>query len=347
MRPQETWILRPATAGDAPALARLAGQCPIGVTSLPREADALVERIACAAFGLDAAARLQADGRPAAQTYPFALEVAGEILGTSNIEAYAGAIEPVYSYRQETLIHASRELGVHNEVAVLSLCHDLSGASLLGGFAIAPALLDSPAAELLSRGRLLFMAAHPDRFADLVAAELLGPCDEAGNAPFWDAVGRHFFGISYEEAERYSREKGRAFIAELLPQHPVYVPLLPAAARDAIGAVHPFSHRPAEILGAEGFAFERYVDIFDGGPTLQAPWSEIRSIARHRRANLVPHAGAVEGQRYLVATMQAESFRSVLAEGAGDPERGELWMAESDIAALQAQAGDMVVFVEA
>ncbi|WP_341675275.1 arginine N-succinyltransferase [Niveibacterium sp. SC-1] len=346
MRPQETWILRPAKAGDAPALARLAAQCPLGVTSLPREADALAERITSAAFASDHA-RLQADGRPAPQTYPFALELAGAVVGTSNIEAHAGAIEPVYNYRQETLIHASRELGVHNEVAVLSLCHDLSGASLLGGFAIDASLLDTPAAELLSRGRLLFMAAHPERFADLIAAELLGPCDDAGNAPFWDAVGRHFFGISYEEAERHSREMGRAFIAELLPQHPVYVPLLPAAAQAAIGAVHPFSLRPAEILRAEGFAFERYVDIFDGGPTLQAPWSEIRSIARHQRANLVAHAGAGEGQRYLVATMQCETFRCVLAEAASDPERGELWMAETDIQALQAQAGDMVVFVEA
>ena len=62
--------------------------------------------------------------------------------------------------------------------------------------------MNSGWAELNSRGRLLFMAAHPERFADSVVTEIVGYSDENGESPFWDAIGRNFFDLNYSDAER-------------------------------------------------------------------------------------------------------------------------------------------------
>ena len=43
---------------------------------------------------------------------------------------------------------------------------------------------------LLARSRYLFMKQHRARFGDRTLAELRGVMDEAGNAPFWDALAR-------------------------------------------------------------------------------------------------------------------------------------------------------------
>jgi arginine N-succinyltransferase len=70
----------------------------------------------------------------------------------------------------------------------------------------------------------------------------------------------------------------KSFIAELMPKHPIYVVLLPQEARDAIGKPHPNSRRALELLESEGFHFENYVDIFDGGPTVECRRDEIRAV---------------------------------------------------------------------
>jgi arginine N-succinyltransferase len=136
--------------------------------------------------------------------------------------------------------------------------------------------------ELNSRGRLLFVASHPERFADSVVTEIVGYSDENGDSPFWDAIGRNFFDLNYADAERLCGLKSRTFLAELMPHYPIYVPLLPDAAQKAMGQVHPRAQITFDILMREGFETDHYIDIFDGGPTLHARVSGIRSIAQSR-----------------------------------------------------------------
>ncbi len=167
-------------------------------------------------------------------------------------------------------MHASRSLSIHNKIHVLSLCHDLTGNSLLTSFYVQRDLVQSVYAELNSRGRLLFMASHPERFADAVVVEIVGYSDEQGESPFWNAVGRNFFDLNYIEAEKLSGLKSRTFLAELMPHYPIYVPLLPDAAQESMGQVHPRAQITFDILMREGFETDNYIDIFDGGPTLHA-----------------------------------------------------------------------------
>ncbi len=305
-------VMRPARMADLPEVQRLAADSPIGVTSLPDDRERLREKIAVSDSSFAAEVSFNGEER-----YFFVLEepAGGRLVGCSGIVASAGYSEAFYSFRNETFVHASRELKIHNKIHVLSICHDLTGSSLLSSFHVEPTLVHTPWAELISRGRLLFMASHPERFADAVVVEIVGPSDDRGDSPFWDAVGRHFFDMSYAAAERLSSLRSRTFLAELMPHYPIYVPLLPDAAQEAMGQVHPRAQISFDIMTREGFETEHYIDIFDGGPILHAHTSGIRSIARSAVAPVVIDCNVGRrGQLYLLSNGSLQDFRATLVE---------------------------------
>lgn len=304
-------IMRPARMGDLPEVQRLAADSPVGVTSLPDDRERLAEKIRASEASF--AAEVSFNGE---ESYFFVLEdtVSGKLVGCSGIVATAGFSEPFYSFRNETFVHASRELQIHNKIHVLSMCHDLTGNSLLISFYLQPELESTPWAELNSRGRLLFVASHPERFAESMVVEVVGYSDDKGDAPFWDAIGRNFLAIGYAEAERLCGLKGRTMLAELMPSYPIYVPLLPDSAQEAMGQVHPRSQVSFDILMREGFESEHYVDIFDGGPTVHARTAGLRSIAQSRLVPVRLGAPAQSGRAYLVANNQLQDFRALIVE---------------------------------
>ncbi|MGC3803912.1 arginine N-succinyltransferase, partial [Pseudomonas aeruginosa] len=74
--------------------------------------------------------------------------------------------------------------------------------------------------------------------------------------------------------------KSRTFLAELMPDYPIYVPLLPDAAQESMGEVHPRAQFTFDILMREGFETDNYSDIFEVGPTRLARTSGIRTLAQ-------------------------------------------------------------------
>ncbi|MFV3369837.1 arginine/ornithine succinyltransferase subunit alpha [Pseudomonas sp. NY15435] len=304
-------VMRPAQVADLQQVQRLAADSPVGVTSLPDDAERLREKILASEASF--AAEVSFNGE---ESYFFVLEdtETGRLVGCSAIVASAGFSEPFYSFRNETFVHASRELKIHNKIHVLSLCHDLTGNSLLTSFYVERDLVNTPIAELNSRGRLLFMASHPERFADAVVVEIVGYSDEQGQSPFWNAIGRNFFDLDYTEAEKLSGLKSRTFLAELMPHYPIYVPLLPDDAQEAMGQVHPRAQITFDILMRDGFESDNYVDIFDGGPALHARTSGIRSIAQSRQVPVRIGEGGKGNRGYLVTNGQLQDFRAVVAE---------------------------------
>lgn len=303
-------VMRPAQLSDLAEVKRLAADSPVGVTSLPDNLERLREKIATSEASF--AAEVIFNGE---ESYFFVLEdgASGRLLGCSGLVASAGYSEPFYTFRNETFVHVSRELNIHNKTHALSLCHDLTGNSLLTSFFVEDSV-SAPASELISRGRLLFIASHPERFADAVVVEIIGDSDENGDSPFWDGVGRHFFGMGYAEAEHLSGLKSRSYLAELMPHYPIYVPLLSDAAQEAMGQVHPQAQASFEILTREGFETEHYIDIFDGGPTLHARTSGIRSIAQSQVLPVQLREGAAPagGRAYLLANGLLQDFRALV-----------------------------------
>ena len=49
-----------------------------------------------------------------------------------------------------------------------------------------------------------------------------------------------------------------------------------------MGQPHPTGRAALRMLEHEGFAFDRYIDIFDGGPTVTAQTDQIRTIREAR-----------------------------------------------------------------
>ncbi|MBC3269343.1 arginine N-succinyltransferase [Pseudomonas sp. SWRI81] len=304
-------VLRPVEQSDLPQLQQLARDSLVGVTSLPDDRERLRDKIAasCASFDSEAAAQ-------GPENYFFVLQDldSQQLLGCSEILATAGFNEPFYSLRNRHFTSASRELNIEHGVPALSLCHDLSGHTLLRGFHIDAKLVRTAFSELLSRARLLFIAAHAPRFAETVITEIVGYSDADGHSPFWDALGKHFFDLPYLEAERLCGLQSRTFLAELMPQYPIYVPMLPQAAQDCIGKIHPDGQEAFDILAREGFETNSYIDLFDAGPTLYARTANIRSIARSQTVAVQqqPHIDA--RGRYLLSNDALHSFRAVVAE---------------------------------
>ena len=161
---------------------------------------------------------------------------------------------------------------------------------------------------LLARSRYLFIAMHRQRFADRMLAELRGIIDERGGSPFWDGVAGRFFGMTFQDADYFNAINGNQFIADLMPKHPVYVAMLGDEARSVIGLPHPTGRAAMKMLENEGFAFEGYVDIFDGGPTMTARTDQVKTIADARPARVGSTALDI-GERAILATGTLASFR--------------------------------------
>ena len=217
---------------------------------------------------------------------------------------------------------------------------DLEGCSEVGGLFLHPGERAGGLGLLLARSRYLFVAMHRRRFADRILAELRGIIDERGGSPFWDGVAGRFFGMSFQEADYFNAINGNQFIADLMPKHPVYVAMLGEDARSVIGLPHPSGRAAMKMLENEGFAYEGYVDIFDGGPTMTARTDLVKSVA-DARPHPIERCDLDYGERALIATGELETFRCAYGMREVTPD-GTLAIDEAAAKALRVAPGDEV-----
>ncbi len=280
--PAHELLLRPVAAADLDGLQGLAAGAAPGIGSLRNDRAGLHRRIEQSLHGF----AVDDEDASGEESHLFVLEharpgAAGPLLGCAGITARAGFGSRFYSYRNEFVVASSPALGLTHRTHTLHLSHDLTGSTLLTAFYIVPGAPPA-AAQLLSRARLLFLALHAQRFSERIVAEFPGLLDADGASPFWDAVGRRFFGMGYPQAEALAGGRSKAFIADLMPQSPLYVPLLPEAAQRAIGQLHPDGLVPFQILLDEGFDADSCIDIFDGGPTAEGRLQALHSVRAAR-----------------------------------------------------------------
>jgi arginine N-succinyltransferase len=303
------WRVRPARSGDLPAIFDLAQRTGGGFTNLPADEAALARRLAWSD-----ASFARVEDAPHDELYLLLLEEVGtgRIGGTAMVFSCIGVNWPFYSYKLCTLTQTSRELGRTFRIPFLSLTSDFDGASEVGGLFLHPELRTGGLGRLLARARYLFIAQHRARFGARVIAELRGVMDDEGNSPFWDALGRQFFGLSFPEADAFNAINGNQFIADLMPRHPIYTSLLPQAARDAIGQPHGGGRAALAMLESEGFVYDNYVDIFDGGPTVAARTDDLKTVRTSREA-VVTALDGTTGQLHLVASGRLLDFQAFIA----------------------------------
>jgi arginine N-succinyltransferase len=309
------YLVRPVGTADIAALEALAGASMPGVHTLPKTADkiaAAVER-SIASFAAPVAI-------PDEEAYLFVLESTADrtLAGTAAIFAAAGSDGTYFSFRNDVIQQVSRDLNISHSLHALTLCSELTGYSQLSGFYLRDIRHAGFEAALLSRARLLFAALAPQRFGNRFFVALPGVTNAAGQSPFWDALGRKFFQMDFLDAERVvGGARNRTLIVELMPHYPVYVPLLPPAAQAVMGQVHPGAEVPFRLLLEEGFEADDYVDIFDGGPILQAHKRALRSFSGSllREVEMAnpasPDAAAGTVVQYAVAAGAAQDFRAL------------------------------------
>jgi arginine N-succinyltransferase len=119
--------------------------------------------------------------------------------------------------------------------------------------------------------------------------------------------------MSFPDADSFNAVNGTHFIADLMPKTPVYVSLLPDSARAVMGQPHPTGRAALRMLQEEGMTFERYIDIFDGGPTVTAPTDQVRTI-RESTAEKVVEVGEGGKVKVLLAAGRLRDFRAARAE---------------------------------
>ena len=340
-----TFVIRPANMDDLQPIYEMAKRTGGGFTNLPPDKKALSAKLERSAAGFDRPGDEVAD-----DLYVFVLQnsLTGEVRGTCQIFGKVGQRWPFYSYRIGALTQHSVELERTFRADILNLSTDLEGTTEVGGLFLHPGERAGGLGMLIARSRYLFIRNHRQRFADRTIAELRGVIDEAGGSPFWDGVAGRFFGMSFQEADEFNAKFGNQFIADLMPKHPVYIAMLQESAKSVIGVPHPSGRAAMRMLENEGFAWENYIDIFDGGPTMTARTDQIRSIREAKDATIDSVSDSVgdhkAGEKKLITLGRLHAFKAAYG---WIEERGDNIVIDVESArALDISVGDEISYVE-
>jgi arginine N-succinyltransferase len=298
-------LIRPAHVADTDQIVALAAEAGPGFTSLVVGRDALAERVEKSAqcFGANVA-------EPGDERYVLVAEDEdGKLCGMSGLKATVGIRQPFFNFKLLTLAQSSPSVDIRFDLEVLMMVNEYAGCTEVGSLFVAANARKSGAGRLLATTRYQFIASEPGRFADTILAELRGVTDDAGRSPFWEAVGAHFFHMSFEEADRLTTGPHAHFLLDLMPRFPVYLDLLPKAARDVVGVPHKDGAPALRLLEKEGFRYGRVVDVFDAGPLVSVRKTDLETVRRAKHRTLVDGPAGVTP--CLLSTGTGAGFRAL------------------------------------
>ena len=336
------YLIRDVQKSDLPSLKRLAGE--LDTVNLPNDEKELTSIVEKSARSFDGRIR-----DPFEREYLFVMEEprSGKVIGSSLIIAQHGTRDAPHIffdvYEKE---HYSHSVDKHFRHRVLSIGYNFDGPTEIGGLVVDPAFRgqEKPGKQL-SYVRFLFIAMHRPRFRDRILVELLPRLEEDGRSPLWEALGRKFTGLSYQEADRLSREN-KEFIQQLFPPGEIYATIFTQKIQDAIGEVGPQTAGAKDMLTSIGFRYDERIDPFDGGPHFSAPTELVEPIRQFRRARLGAErlAGARDGDEVedrLVSVERQQGrnrFRAVRTQCLFRD--NEVLLPEDAVALLEAADGD-------
>jgi arginine N-succinyltransferase len=218
--------------------------------------------------------------------YLFVVEDLEEkvVVGSSLIMAKHGTEEaPHHYFKVVTRNHYSEDIGLGFIHQVLQFKIDVDGPTEIGGLLVDRGYRKRPEkiGKQIALSRFLFMAMEPDRFESKVLCELTPVLHEDGRSDFWEALGRRFTGLPYQEADLLSQSH-KEFMSALFPQGDIYLCLLDTKARTVLGRVGQETKPAQHLLESIGFSYCEEVDPFDGGPHYSCELSKISTVKKAR-----------------------------------------------------------------
>jgi arginine N-succinyltransferase len=264
---------------------------------------------------------------PAEREFVFVLEdlERGAIIGTSVIYAQHGTKRaPHIFYRVENDERYSVTLDRYFVHRTLRIGYNYNGPTEIGGLILLPEYRRSEHAlgKALSYVRFLFMRMHRSGFRDQVLSELLPPLEPDGTSRLWEALGHRFTGLTYQEADRLSKDN-KEFVQALFPDDPIHTELLSSDVQSVIGQVGEDTRGVEKMLRRIGFEYAQQIDPFDGGPHFIANTDSISVIRDAKQLEVVDprDAASSSATRWAIIGLDAPErphFRAVTAHVTAD-----------------------------
>lgn len=211
-----------------------------------------------------------------------------KIIGTSMIYAQHGTKRaPHIFFRVENDERYSVTLDKHFIHQTLRIGYNYNGPTEIGGLILLPEYRRNTEGlgKALSYVRFLFMRMHRPLFRAQVLSELLPPLEADGTSKLWEALGRKFTGLTYQEADLMSKDN-KEFIHALFPDDPIHTELLPDEVQRIIGKVGPETQAVEAMLRRIGFDYAGQIDPFDGGPHFIADTDDITLVKTGQEVEL-------------------------------------------------------------
>lgn len=302
------FIIRGVKTEDIPQLVDLAKQ--FNLLNLPGDKKIITEKVKKSIGSFEG--RFTKDK----SEYLFVVEDTEEslIVGSSLIIAKHGTEDAPHCYfKILKRDHFSQDLGIGFIHQVLRFQLDNDGPTEIGGLLVDRDYRRRPEklGKQISLTRFLFMAMFPDKFEERVLCELTPPLTEEGRSEFWEALGRRFTGLPYQEADALS-QSNKEFIESLFPEEDIYLSLLDSKARLVLGRVGEQTKPAQHLLESIGFEYLEEVDPFDGGPHYGVATKNILPVKKAKKLKLDHSEEAPYKQRGLVGLGEVD-FRATLS----------------------------------
>lgn len=311
-----SFLLRPVEDQDADQLVDLAKQFVL--INLPADKSDIKEKIACSKKSF--AGELPKESCE----YIFALEDTEmkNLVGTSLVVAKHGTEKsPHHSFKILKKNRFSQSLGIGFIHQVLRFQSNSDGPSEIGGLLVDRHYRRRPEklGHQISLVRFLYMGMFPEKFEKRILCELAPPLGEGGRSEFWEALGRRFTGLPYQEADQLSQENSE-FITSLFPEEDIYMNLLESKARLLLGRIG-LQTKPAQrLIEKLGFTYTNEVDPFDGGPHYACDLENVELIKTAKWSSVDFKKKAEFKERVIVSCQTSEGFRAIttVAEEKGE-----------------------------
>lgn len=334
-------VLRPVRLEDLDVICEMTIEAGPGMASLPKSREKMLAKIELSvnSFAKDVT-------KVEDEFYFFLLEdiETGKKGGICGIKARTGVKTPVYFYMIEELPPLPSHLPTPKERRVLRPIKFDHHPSELCALFLKPEFRRDGLGRLLSLSRLLFIAEFRKRFKNIIMADLRGTINQNNESVLWNALGKKYLDMTFQEAFSFFEENREEYFNVALPKDNVYVGLLPKEAQEIIGEVHPNSKPALNMLIKEGFKKGKFIDVFEGGPTIEANIKEIRCV-RDSYLSVISSISAepIESETFIITNNKID-FKSCYGTLHLQDDEETVTISEPIARALQVGVGDIVRF---